>query len=127
MLRSAPNRGRGSMRFALGAALAVGMLLPSGASAKVFLSQSSTTISEADAKPRSTARCPGGRLVTPLGGGMVSTPAPSQGGEGVYPHSYERLGSQRGWHVTPVLYDPSRGSTTPRSATIQVVCGPKSR
>ena len=34
----------------------------------------------------------------PLGGGMTSSPAPGADGEGVYPHSYERLGVQHGYH-----------------------------
>ena len=34
-------------------------------------------------------------------------------GEGIYPHSYERLGAQRGWHISVVLLDPSPASTTP--------------
>ena len=46
--------------------------------------------------------CPGGKTVTPLGGGMSTSPEPGPDGEGVYPHSYERLGAQRGFHVTPV-------------------------
>lgn len=103
------------------------MLVPSSAPAKVFLKQSSFSIAQRDAKPRATVRCPGGKRITPLGGGMTSSPGVSRDGEGVYPHSYERLGSQRGWHVTPVLYDPSGRQTTPRTVTMQVVCGPKSR
>ena len=43
----------------------------------------------------------------PLGGGMTSSPAPDADGEGVYPHSYERLGVQHGYHSTVVLFDPS--------------------
>lgn len=57
---------------------------------------------------------------------MLTNPTPAEDGEGVYPHSYERLGAQRGWHVTPVLYDPSPGTAT-YSVTLQVVCGPKTR
>ena len=113
--------------LAIGASAFAGMLLPGAAPAKVFVQEGSFGIAERDAKPRSTVRCPGGKKVTPLGGGMVSSPTPSRDGEGVYPHSYERLGSQRGWHVTPVLYDPSPRQTTPRTVTMQVVCGPKSR
>jgi hypothetical protein len=59
----------------------------------------------------------------PLGGGMVASPGPGANGEGVYPHSYERLGAQRGWHINAILYDPNRSSTTPRSVTVQTVCG----
>ena len=65
--------------------------------------------------------CPGGTY--PLGGGMVSSPGPSADGEGIYPHSYERLGAQRGWHISVVLFDSSPGSTTPRNVTVQAVCG----
>ena len=65
--------------------------------------------------------CP--RRSYPLGGGMIATPGPSADGEGVYAHSYERLGAQRGWHINTILYDPSGSSTTPRSVTVQTVCG----
>jgi hypothetical protein len=78
-------------------------------------------ISEADAPERFTVLCP--KKSYPLGGGMSATPVPSGDGEGVYPHSYERLGAQRGWHVNPVLVDPSPDQTTPRSVLMQVVCG----
>ena len=64
--------------------------------------------------------CPGGKY--PIGGGMTSSPAPDPDGEGIYPHSYERLGAQRGWHISEVLYDASPGSTTPRNVTLQTVC-----
>ena len=47
---------------------------------------------------------------------------PGPDGEGVYPHSYERLGAQRGFHVSNVLYDLTHGSTTPRNVTVQAVC-----
>lgn len=96
------------------------------AAGDVFMRQSTFTISQPDAKPRSTVTCPGGKTVVPLGGGMVSSPGPGAEGAGIYPHSYERLGSQRGWHVTPVFYDPSSGPTIPRQTTLQVICGPKS-
>jgi hypothetical protein len=42
---------------------------------------------------------------------------------GIYPHSYERLGAQRGWHISVVFYDPSPESTTPRNVTLQALCG----
>ena len=64
--------------------------------------------------------CPGGKY--PIGGGMTSSPVPDPDGEGIYPHSYERLGTQRGWHISEVLYDASPGSTTPRNVTLQTVC-----
>ena len=79
----------------------------------------------ADQKRRLTVRCPGSKV--PLGGGMRTTPGPGEGGEGAYPHSYERLGVQSGWHVTAVLYDPSGRSTTPRSVKLQVACASKRR
>src|SRR5262249_24988834 len=47
---------------------------------------------------------------------------PGPDGEGVYPHSYERLGAQRGFHISEVLFDSSWSSTTPRSITVQAVC-----
>ena len=56
-------------------------------------------------KRRLTVRCPGNTV--PLGGGMMSSPGPDADGEGVYPHSYERLGVQHGYHSTVVLFDPS--------------------
>ena len=90
------------------------------ASGSVKLVTKTFTMSRPDEKRRLVVRCPG-RLV-PLGGGMVSRPGPGPDGEGVYPHSYERLGVQHGWHVTPVLFDPTRGSTTPRRVTMQVKC-----
>jgi hypothetical protein len=82
-------------------------------------------IDGANTKRRLTVGCPG-RLV-PLGGGMNSTPAPSADGEGVYPHSYERLGVQHGYHSTVVLFDPSPGSTTARQVTLQAACARKQR
>src|SRR5262245_11407553 len=101
---------------------------PGSASAKggkgVILATQTYTLNQADEKQRLTVRCPGNKI--PFGGGMTSNPPPSAGtGEGVYPHSYERLGVQHGYHVTAVLYDPSKGSTTPRSITLQVLCGRK--
>lgn len=81
------------------------------------------TLAQPNETPRKTVLCP--RHTFPYGGGMTSTPPPDPDGEGVYPHSYERLGVQGGWHVTPVLYDPSPGRTTPRKVTLQVVCGPE--
>jgi hypothetical protein len=74
-----------------------------------------------DQAERGVVLCPGKTF--PLGGGMTSSPPPSADGEGAYPHSYERLGAQHGWHISPVLFDPSLGDTTPRTVTLQVVCG----
>jgi hypothetical protein len=78
-------------------------------------------VTKPDTAPRLQTLCPGGRY--PLGGGMSTTPATGSDGEGIYPHSYERLGAQRGWHISVVFLDPSRGSTTPRDVTVQAVCG----
>lgn len=64
--------------------------------------------------------CPG--KTYPIGGGMSVSLPPGADGEGVYPHSYERLGAQRGFHISEVLYDASHGSTTPRTVTVQSVC-----
>jgi hypothetical protein len=80
-------------------------------------------LTQPDQKQRFTVGCPGNSM--PLGGGMTSDPPPGAGGEGVYPHSYERLGVQHGWHVTAVLYDPTPGSTQGRDVTLQASCGPK--
>jgi hypothetical protein len=59
----------------------------------------------------------------PYGTFMSASPGIFAGGEGVYPHSFERLGAQHGYHITPVLFDPMAPST-PRSVTLGVVCGP---
>jgi hypothetical protein len=92
-------------------------------SGSVTLRSKSFTLSRPDQKQRLTVGCPGKQR--PLGGGMTSSPPPSAGGEGVYPHSYERLGVQRGWHVTAVLFDPDHRSTQARNVTLQVACGPR--
>ncbi|MGE5858781.1 MAG: hypothetical protein ACM31K_09875, partial [Solirubrobacterales bacterium] len=74
-----------------------------------------------DRAKRLVVSCPKGKF--PLGGGMIATPSLSADGEGVYPHSYERLGVQRGYHITALGIDPHPRRTTKREATIQVVCG----
>lgn len=79
------------------------------------------TLRKADRAKRLVIRCPRGSF--PLGGGMTSSPEIAPDGEGVYPHSYERLGVQRGFHVTALVIDPSPHHTIPRSATLQVACG----
>jgi hypothetical protein len=97
-----------------------------GAPAKsVTYAHKSFKITGPNDKRRLTVRCPG-RLV-PLGGGMKSTPLPGSDGEGAYPHSYERLGVQHGFHSTVVLFDPSPGSTTERQVTLQVACARKQK
>jgi hypothetical protein len=65
--------------------------------------------------------CPG--RTQPLGGGMISHELPDPDGEGIYPHSYERLGAQRGFHISAVLFDATQSSTRTRLATVQVICG----
>ena len=54
---------------------------------------------------------------------MTGDPPLAPDGEGVYPHSYERLGVQRGFHVTALIIDPSPSETARRTATLEVVCG----
>jgi len=77
-------------------------------------------MSAPDQLTRHEVLCPGGKY--PIGGGMLASPGPDADGEGIYPHSYERLGAQRGFHVSAVLYDASWNSTTPRNITVQAVC-----
>jgi hypothetical protein len=76
-----------------------------------------------DQYQRMTVGCPGS--LAPLGGGLVTSPPPGPDGEGVYPNSYERLGAQRGYHITATLINPGSAGVTPRSATLQAVCGKK--
>jgi hypothetical protein len=95
------------------------------AGARMTIATKTFRLTRANETPRLVVRCPG--RTTPFGGGMMSNPPPSADGEAVYPHSFERLGVQQGWHVTPVLFDPSHGSTQPRSVTLQVVCGRRHR
>jgi hypothetical protein len=78
-------------------------------------------ISKPDIPDRFDIRCPGKTF--PLGGGAVSSPAVEADGAGAYPHSYERLGVQRGWHISEVLFDPTPLGSTPRTITLQVICG----
>jgi hypothetical protein len=77
-------------------------------------------MSAPDQLTRLEVLCPGGRY--PIGGGMTVNEPSGPDGEGVYPHSYERLGAQRGFHISEVLYDPDWTSTTPRNITVQAVC-----
>ena len=97
-----------------------------GAAAKsVTYTHKTFKIGGANEKRRLTVGCPG--HLVPLGGGMTSSPLPGSDGEGVYPHSYERLGVQHGYHSTVVLFDPSPSSTTPRSVTLQAACARKQK
>src|SRR5262249_54477979 len=93
----------------------------SGPARQVRLMSATFMLQGHDDTQRLDTLCP--RRSFPLGGGMIASPGPSVGGEGAYPHSYERLGAQRGWHINVILYDPNHGSTTPRQVTIQTVCG----
>jgi hypothetical protein len=77
-------------------------------------------MSAPDQLTRLEVLCPGGRY--PIGGGMTVNEPSGLDGEGVYPHSYERLGAQRGFHISEVLYDPNWSSTTSRNITVQAVC-----
>lgn len=95
------------------------------ASKSVTYSQQTYGLDGANTKRRLTVRCPG--HLVPLGGGMTSSPPPSADGEGIYPHSYERLGVQHGYHSTVVLFDPSPSSTQARSVTMQVACARKQK
>jgi hypothetical protein len=106
----APNR-RGAEAHRLGR----------GPLRRLTLTGRTFTLRKADRAKRLVIRCPRGSF--PLGGGMTSSPAAAPDGEAVYPHSYERLGVQRGFHVTALIIDPSPHDTVRRSATMQVVCG----
>jgi hypothetical protein len=108
----------------LGLAVALlGIALSVGSAQALSLQSQTYLMSGADAKERLTVRCRGKKSL-PYSGGMLTDPlGPS--GEGIYPHSYERLGVQRGWHVTPVFYAPTLSRSTSRAVTLQVVCGPR--
>ena len=80
-------------------------------------------MSRPNQKRRLVVRCPNNRW--PMGGGVKTNPPLSAGGEGVYPHSYERLGVQGGFHTTPVLWDPTPRNTQRRTVKLQVMCGRK--
>jgi hypothetical protein len=82
----------------------------------------SFSISQPNDGQRLTVLCPG--KSEPLGGGMITDPLAADG-EGIYPHSFERLGQQSGYHISVILFDPSPGQTQNRTVTLQVVCGPK--
>jgi LPXTG-motif cell wall-anchored protein len=77
-------------------------------------------MSEAHGTARFDVLCPGD--AHPLGGGMVNVTPVAADGEGAYPHSYERLGAQGGFHVTPTLVDRSPDSTATRRVELQIVC-----
>ena len=116
------RRRSSSLLLVLAASLLGAACLASSANALTLASQT-YRLSGPDTKQRLTVRCPGKRAL-PYSGGMVTDPL-GPNGEGIYPHSYERLGVQRGWHVTPVLYSPGLQRSAGRSVTLQVVCGPR--
>jgi hypothetical protein len=122
--------------IAFGLLLALGVLALSGltreradatsahtsAKAKTrIVTSTSLNLSQANQNGRLEALCPKGKF--PYGGGMTATPPPGSDGEGVYPHSFERLGVQHGFHSSLVLLDAA-APTTARSVTVQAVCGP---
>src|SRR5215211_5625398 len=123
------SKARASFAVALLVAggLLLGQLVGAGdaAAKSVTYTHKSFKLSGANQKRRLTVRCPG--HLVPLGGGMTSSPGPSGDGEGIYPHSYERLGVQHGYHSTVVLFDPSPGSTTQRQVTLQAACARKQK
>ncbi|MGZ8671624.1 MAG: hypothetical protein ACXWZJ_06835 [Solirubrobacterales bacterium] len=86
-----------------------------------LVTKSFPAMTKPDQVDRLTVNCPAKSY--PFGGGLSASPAPGPDGEGVYPHSYERLGVQRGFHSNPVMIDPSPAETKPRKVTLQVMCG----
>jgi hypothetical protein len=82
---------------------------------------SDVRVHRADETSRFTVNCPGG--TTPLGGGWFNATPLGADGDGLYSHSYERLGATSGFHVTATYVDPTRPGTPTRRALIQVVCG----
>jgi hypothetical protein len=87
----------------------------------VSLATQTYRLSKPDTAPRLEVLCPRGK--SPIGGGMTQSPAVGADGEGIYPHSYERLGAQLGYHISVVVLDPSPAQTTTREVTVQTVCG----
>jgi hypothetical protein len=117
----------------VGLALAAGIVMWLGAGAdatpkasvakRATIASKTFTMTDANQRTRFTVTCPGKKI--PFGGGMFGTPNPGPAGEGAYPHSYERLGVQHGYHVSAVNYDPSQGNPTSHNVTLQVACGSK--
>src|SRR5215203_2260681 len=98
--------------------------LASGAGRLRDLTAGSSIVSmhRADEKSRFETHCPD--ATSPLGGGWVNTKPLASDGAGLYPHSYERLGVQGGFHVTATYIDRSNRDQSPRRrAETQVVCG----
>jgi hypothetical protein len=74
-----------------------------------------------DGTSRLEVLCPDG--AQPLGGGFFNATPLGKDGEGVYSHSYERLGAQGGFHDTATLVDPKQKATETHRVVLQVVCG----
>ena len=90
---------------------------------KVKYVTASYPLMTANETPRLEVLCPRPKKFRfPYGGFMWGMPGPL-GGEGVYPHSFERLGVQGGYHVTPVLFD-MMPPVTARTVILGTVCGP---
>jgi hypothetical protein len=88
---------------------------------RVSLATQTYRLNKPDTAPRLQVLCPRG--TEPVGGGLSQSPGVGADGDGVYPHSYERLGAQLGYHISVVVLDPSPAQTTSREVTIQTVCG----
>ncbi|MGH2957640.1 MAG: hypothetical protein ACRDL6_11675 [Solirubrobacterales bacterium] len=84
------------------------------------VSKSTRTNTNQDVPERLEVFCPGKKF--PIGGGMSTNPALAMDGQGTYPHSYERLGVQRGFHITSFFLNAANSPATPRQVTIQAVC-----
>ena len=91
-----------------------------GPARSLTLSTKTYRLNQPEQQGRLDILCPGKRY--PLGGGLIVKPPSNPDGEGLYPHSYERLGARLGYHISVILFDGNPSSTTPREATIQVVC-----
>jgi hypothetical protein len=77
-------------------------------------------LKRANDKQRMVVLCPHGQF--PFGGGMFNTPSVRSDGEGIYPHSYERLGVQKGFHATTVFWNGESSGSPTRYVTLQVAC-----
>jgi hypothetical protein len=87
----------------------------------ISLATQTYRLNKSDTAPRLEVLCPRGKY--PIGGGMTQSPTVGADGEGIYPHSYERLGAQLGFHISVVVLDPSPAQTTAREVKVQTVCG----
>jgi hypothetical protein len=77
-------------------------------------------MSDPDGTSRLEVLCPNGSH--PLGGGFYNATPLGNDGEGIYSHSYERLGAQDGFHDTVTFVSPSQ-KPRERRVVLQVVCG----